>query len=32
MSTEIELLNRLINIKDYVIDLTTTEFDEENKK
>jgi hypothetical protein len=31
MPTEIELLNRLINIKDYVIDLTTTEFDEENK-
>ena len=25
MPTEIELLNRLINIKDYVIDLTTTE-------
>ena len=31
MPTEIEILNRLINIKDYVVDLTTTEFDEENK-
>jgi transposase len=31
MPTEIEILNRLINIKDYVIDSASTVFDEQSK-